>query len=273
MGRLEGKVAIVTGSGLGIGQVTAILFAKEGAKVVISCRTIENGEKTVGLIKKADGEAIFVRADVSKAEQVDRLVKATVDTYGRLDILVNNAGTVFSGKCADISPADWHKGLATDLDGVFYGCKYAIPQMLKVGGGSIVNVASICGIAANYAYTIYNVAKAAVINLTHSVAIDYARQGIRCNALSPGLTMTPLAEAWIAKNPKIMPLQRRNYPLGRPAEVEEVAYCALFLASDESSSVTGHNLVSDGGMMAHTGEPSWVNLEEYISWGEANSIP
>lgn len=267
--RLKGKVAIVTGAASGIGEAIITLFAKEGAEVVVNDINKELGQAVVKKIKDQRGKATFVYADVSKLEDVENLIKTTVKTYGKLTTIVNNAAIVVTGKCADISPADWRKGLAVVLDGVFYMCKYALPEMLKATGGSIVNIASISGMAADYAFTNYNAAKAGVINLTHAIAIDYARQGIRCNCISPGIILTPLTKELLAADARLEPNIKRNYPMGRLGKPEEIANCALFLASDESSIVNGCNLVADGGMMAYVGQPNYINIEEYISWGEA----
>lgn len=265
MERLEGKVAIVTGAGTGIGEATAMLFAEEGAKVVVCDINRETGPRTVKKIKDAGGEAIFVYCDVSKFQEVEDLVNTAVNTYGKLDIIMNNAGYLSTGKCADTPLEEWDKGIAVDLSGVFYGCKYAIPAMLKSGGGSIINVSSVSGLFGDYSFCWYNTAKAGVANMTRSIAIDYARQGIRCNAINPGLTLTEICKALFESDPRTKDGVGRNYPMGRPGTSREVAYCALFLASDESSIVNGVNLLCDGGITAHTGQPAYPAMDEYLS--------
>jgi len=265
MKRLEGRVAIVTGSGAGIGEAMAVLFAEEGAKVVINDINRETGERTVKKIRNAGGEATFVYADVSRAEDVENMVKAGAKTYGKLDIIVNNAGYLTFTKCADMTLSEWEKGIAVDLTSVFLGCKYAIPEMLKVGGGSIINISSCLGLFGDYKYCWYNAAKGGVSNLTRSIAIDYAREGIRCNAICPGLVLTEMTKPLLVKDPRIKSAIAQNFPMGRPATPREIAYVALFLASDESSIVTGVNLLADGGMTARSGQPDYNYMDEYLA--------
>jgi len=246
MGRLDGKVAIITGAGMGMGQAGALLFAKEGAKVVVVDWNAEAGEETVKMIKNAGGEAIFVKADVSKAKDVENMVRTTVDTYGKLDIIYNNAAIL--GKAAPTektSEEDWDRIMSINLKGVWLGMRYAIPEMLKNGGGSIINTASQCGDRGTRYLCAYCAAKGGVLALTRVTAMEVATKNIRVNALNPGIIATPMVTASSKEEQAgfaaIIP-QRR---LGKP---EEVAYAALFLASDESSHVTGHTLVVDGGI-------------------------
>jgi meso-butanediol dehydrogenase / (S,S)-butanediol dehydrogenase / diacetyl reductase len=265
MKRLESKVAIITGAGSGIGEATALLFAEEGAKVVVSDINKTGGEQTARKIKDMAGNAIFVYCDVSKFKDVENLVETSVNTYGKLDIIMNNAGYISPFACADTPLDEWDKGLSIDLNGVFYGCKYAIPAMLKNGGGSIINVSSISGLYGDYKMCWYNAAKAAVANLTRSVAIDYARDGIRCNAINPGMTITEMTKGLLDSDPRIKEAIGRDYPSGGLGTPREVANCALFLASDESSIVNGINLVCDGGLSAHSGQPDFAAIEKYMS--------
>lgn len=246
MGRLDNKVAIITGAGMGMGQAAAFIFAKEGAKVVVADWNDKAGEETVKTIKKNGGEAIFVKADVSKASDVENLVKKAVATYGKLDVIYNNAAIL--GKAAPTEKTaedDWDRIQAINLKGVWLGMKYAIPQMLKQGKGSIINTASQCGDRGTRYLGAYCAAKGGVLALTRVTAMELAAKNIRVNALNPGIIATPMVKA-LSKEEQagfaaIIP-QRR---LGEP---EEVAYAALFLASDESSHVTGHTLVVDGGI-------------------------
>jgi NAD(P)-dependent dehydrogenase (short-subunit alcohol dehydrogenase family) len=257
--RLENKVAIVTGGGVGIGKAVAVLFAEEGAMVVVGDINKDTGSNTVKEIQTAGGKAIFVGCDTSKFKDVENLVNKTVLTYGKLDIIVNNAGIASMNKCADTSLEEWDRGIAIDLTGVFYGCKFAIPAMLKNGSGSIINVSSLSGLFGDYSMCWYNAAKGGVANL------DYARQGIRCNAINPGFTLTEMVREGWENDVKFREGIGRNYPMGRPGTAREVAYCALFLASDESSIVNGVNLLCDGGITAHTGQPDFANMDEYLS--------
>jgi NAD(P)-dependent dehydrogenase (short-subunit alcohol dehydrogenase family) len=246
MGRLDGKVAIITGAGAGMGRAAAILFAKEGAKVVVACRTVEAGEETVKMIKEAGGEAKFVKADVSKADDVKNMVKKTVDTYGKLDVIYNNAAIL--GRAAfteNITEEEWDKIMAINLKGVWLGMKYAIPEMLKNGKGSIINTASQCGERGTRNLGAYSASKGGVLALTRVTAMELAKKNIRVNALNPGIIATPMALT--------LPKEEQEgfaaiIPQGRLGRPEEIAYAALFLASDESSHVTGHALVVDGGL-------------------------
>ncbi len=246
MGRLDNKVAIITGAGMGMGQAGATLFAKEGAKVVVVDWNAEAGEKTVRTIKDGGGEAIFIKADVSKAKDVENAVKKTIATYGKLDIIYNNAAII--GRPAfteDVTEEEWERIMAINLKGVWLGMKYAIPEMLKRGKGSIINTASQCGDRGTRNLCAYCAAKGGVLALTRITAMELAKKNIRVNALNPGIIGSPMVLT--------MPKEEiRGFeeiiPQGRLGKPEEVAYAALFLASDESSHVTGHTLVVDGGI-------------------------
>jgi NAD(P)-dependent dehydrogenase (short-subunit alcohol dehydrogenase family) len=247
MGRLDGKVAIVTGGGSGIGRAAAIIFAKEGAKVVVACRTVGSGQEVVSKIEEAGGEAVFVKTDVSRASDAENLVKAAINTYGQLHVLFNNAGTSEPRniKTADLKEEDADRIIAINLKGVFLVTKYAIPEMIKSGGGSIICTASECAIHSCHGLSIYSATKGAVLSFSRVVAMEYARDGIRCNTICPGLTRTPL-HAELQKS-SFWEKMKENVPLGKSAEPEDIAYVALFLASDESNFVTGANLMADGG--------------------------
>lgn len=249
--RLEGKVAIVTGSSTGLGRATAILFAKEGAKVVVNAdRNVAGGEETVRTIKEAGGEAIFVQASVASSQDCKRLVKAAVDTYGHLDILVNNAGIEIRGGVLSLTEEDWDKMLAVDLKGIFLCSREAIPEMIKVGGGSVVNIASVLSFDVVPERAAYVAAKGGVIQLTRSIALDCAQYNIRCNTLSPGFFVTPMLEQSMIDSGDYEGTKKHlmsKSVFNRAGRPEELAYAALFLASDESSFTTGSVLQCDGG--------------------------
>ncbi|MFC1938565.1 SDR family NAD(P)-dependent oxidoreductase [Chloroflexota bacterium] len=244
MGKLDGKVAIVTGAGSGIGQATAILFAKEGAKVVVADCSREWGEKTVTMIKEVGCEATFVQTDVSREEEVKRMVKRAIDVYGKLDILHNNAGV--SGKLAittEVTNDTWEKCININLKGVWLGMKYAIPEMLKTGG-SIVNTASMCADTALGGYSAYSASKGGIVALSRVTALEFVRQNIRVNCINPGTTNTALQRG-LSK--EASDTAKAAIPMGRFAQPEEIAQVALFLVSDASSFITGQAIVVDGG--------------------------
>ena len=263
--RLAGKVAVVTGSTSGIGRATAELFAQEGAQVVVSGRRRELGQEVAAGIRAAGGEATFCRADVTVPEQIRALVRHAVETYGRLDIMMNNAWSGSFGTILEVTEEAWEAGLRSTLTSVFLGCKYAIPEMLKVGGGAIVNVSSVHGLVAARRYLPYEAGKAGVINLTRQIAVDYGRQGIRANCICPGQIIVERGAEWARQNPNRVRQAAATYPLGRPGRAEEVAQAALFLASDESSFVTGHALVVDGGLTAQLGSTVATTILEAFS--------
>ncbi|HEX2033052.1 MAG TPA: glucose 1-dehydrogenase [Chloroflexota bacterium] len=252
-GRLSGKNALITGAGSGIGEAIAVRFAAEGARVAVADLDVAGGERTVGQITAAGGEAFFVPVDVSQAAAVQRMVELTVERFGRLDILCNNAGIGVAAVCHETSEADWDRTMAVDLKGVFLGCKFAIPQMLAQGGGVICNTSSVAGQVGVLNRAAYCAAKAGVLGLTKSIAIDYAERGIRCNALLPGTVDSP----WIGKilSQQADPAAQRRLmegrqPVGRMGRPEEIAAAALFLCEDDATFVTGTGLVIDGGLTA-----------------------
>lgn len=272
MKRLDTKVAVITGGGDGIGKAIAVLFALEGAKVVVGDINEETGNNTVNQIGTEEGDGTFVQCDTSRYDEVENLVKTAEEKYGRLDIMVNNAGIASINKCADVPLEEWDRGVAVNLTGVFYGCKCAIPAMLKNGNGSIINISSTSGLFGDYGMCWYNATKGGVSNLTRNVAIDYARQGLRCNAINPGIVLTEIGRRAWDGDTKFRDAIGQHYPMGRPGTPKEVAFCALFLASDESSFVNGINLICDGGISAHTGQPYYGDIDEYLSW-KALEIP
>ena len=246
--RLSGKVAIVTGAASGIGRATGLVFAAEGAKICVADISETSGKETVSLIKQKGGEAFFCRTDVSSNSDVATMVNDTVKAYGRINILVNNAAHMDEKdfKTATETAEDqWDRSINISLKGVFLCSRYAIPEMIKVGGGSIINMSSVGGLVGFAAYTAYCSAKGGVIQLTKSLAIDYGKNNIRVNAICPGPIDT--ASSPEAQDEKLHQWQRDMTVLGRTGAPEEVATCALFLASDDSTFVTGSNLVVDGG--------------------------
>jgi NAD(P)-dependent dehydrogenase (short-subunit alcohol dehydrogenase family) len=250
-GWLTGKVALVTGAGSGIGRASALTFSREGAKVVVADVVIEGGEETVGMIKKAGGEALFVRADVSQAAEVEALINTAVATYGRLDCAHNNAG--IAGKAttiADSTEESWDRTIAINLKGVWLCMKYEIPQMLKQGGGAIVNTASDAGLIGVRRGGAYVASKHGVVGLTKTAALEYAKAGIRVNAVCPGPIDTPMLQRGASRFPQVVEKMVAAQPGGRLGRPEEIAEAAVWLCSEAASFVTGHALPVDGGYMA-----------------------
>lgn len=252
MGRLDGKVAIITGAGQGMGQVGAILFAKEGAKVVVADVNPQSGGETVKMIKDAGGDAIFIKTDVSKAEEVKNMVKTAVDTYGKLNVLYNNAaiGEQALAYTADCTEENWDKVHAIDLKGAWLCMKYAIPEMIKAGGGSIINVASQAATHGNFGLPSYTAAKGGLLSLSKAAAVEYADKNIRVNVLEPGYIGSPMLLGFFKVMPEIKKKIEDGTPQHRIGKPEEVAWAALFFASDESSHITGAELPIDGGITA-----------------------
>lgn len=245
-----GKVVLVTGASSGIGRATALAFGRNGAKVVIGDFD-EKAAETASLITQEGGEALFVKTDVSQASLVEALVQATVSAYGRLDIAFNNAGLLpHTADLADMKLEDFDRTIAVDLRGVFLCLKYEISQMLKDGGGAIVNTASVAGLVADAGMSPYVAAKHGVVGLTKAAALDYATRNIRVNAVAPGLVATPMTQRWLA-DPAFKQKLMENSPIGRPAEPEEIAGTVLHLCSDAASFVTGQTYVIDGGQTSH----------------------
>jgi len=247
--RLDGKVVLITGGGSGMGKVAATLFSDEGAKVVLTDVNDEAGEATAAGIGDA---ALYVHADVSREADTEAMVAAAVDRFGRLDVLYNNAGVMLpdDGSVHSTDESIWDTTLAINVKGVAFGCKYGIPAMLESGGGSIINVASfVAWLGAATSQTAYTASKGAVLAMTREIAVEYARRGIRCNALCPGPIETPLLIALLSDEQK---KQRRfvHIPMGRLGHAEELAKAAMFLASDDSSYMTGSSLIVDGGITA-----------------------
>jgi NAD(P)-dependent dehydrogenase (short-subunit alcohol dehydrogenase family) len=250
MPRLQGKVALVTGGGVGIGEAVTRLFASEGAAVVITGRRKDVLDKVVGDITAANGKALAVAGSVTDEAHARDAVDQAVRVFGKLDILVNNAGIGSFGKTLhELDDATWNEVLDVNLTGVFRITRAAIPAILKAGGGSIVNISSIASLVGIPMLPAYAASKGGLDSLTRALAIDYAGQGIRCNAVNPGLVATPMAKP-LTSDPVKLKEVMSNYPLGRPGKPEEVASLVLYLASDESTWVTGSIFPIDGGMTA-----------------------
>jgi NAD(P)-dependent dehydrogenase (short-subunit alcohol dehydrogenase family) len=251
MKRLDGKIALVTGGSSGIGRAAALAFAREGATVVIADVLIEGSEETVQMIEKSEGQAIFFRTDVSKSDEVEALIKKTAKTYGRLDCAFNNAG-IGGGRAAtaECTEEEWDRIININLKGVWLCMKYEIPQMLKQGGGAIVNTASVAGLVGFKGTPAYVASKHGVVGLTKAAALEYATSGIRINAVCPGVIRTPMIDRIVAARPQMEKVYTAMHPVGRLGEPEEIAEAVVWLCSDAASFVTGHAMVVDGGLVA-----------------------
>lgn len=260
--KLKDKTAIITGAASGIGKATAINFAREGAKVMCADVNADGAEATARQIADTGGEAASVRADVSKEADVERMIGETVSRWGRLDTLYNNAGIGYGMPVTQIPAEEWDRLMGVNLRGVFLGCKHAIPQMLKNGGGAIVSTASDAGLRGQAMLSAYCASKGGVVLLTKSLAVEWAEQGIRVNCVCPGVIRTPILDPFLAQaqattGTSVDELWKRMgeaHPMGRVGQPEEVAKAVTFLASDEASFITGVALPVDGGLEA--GPPS-----------------
>jgi NAD(P)-dependent dehydrogenase (short-subunit alcohol dehydrogenase family) len=251
MKRMEGKIALVTGGGSGIGRAAALALAGEGAKVVVADLNAEGGEETARTLTSRGAEAIFVCTDVTQSRQVEMMVLRVVDTYGRLDCAFNNAGIAGSqAVTAECSEENWDRVMVTNLKSVWLCMKYEIPQMLRQGGGAIVNTSSTAGLAGLRGWSAYVASKHGVVGLTRSAALEYGKAGIRINAVCPNITRTPMAECFTGGDPRIETYISAQTPLRRMGRPEEVAEAVVWLCSDAASYVTGHTLVVDGGLLA-----------------------
>ncbi len=247
--RLQNKIAIVTGAGSGIGRAIAFAFVKEGAKVVVADWSEKGGKEVVEQIHKAGGEAVFVKTDVSKAEDIDKMVKACLNKFGRIDILVNNAGIVKFSAFHEISEEDWDAVLNVNLKGVFLGSKRVILEMLKQGKGKIINIASIAGLVGFDKIGHYCASKGGMIALTREMTLEYASKKINVNCIAPGIIKTAMTKDMLA-DPATKQFLESSTLYSRLGEPEDIAHAAVYLASDESDFVNGEVLVVDGGWMA-----------------------
>lgn len=249
MGRLDGKVAVITGAANGIGREAALLFSSEGARVCVADLDEENGERTAAECR----EAFFHRVDVSDSDSVAALYRAVAERYGGVDVLYNNAGIMPTddGSVLSVGVDVWNRVLAVNATGVFLCCKHGIPWLLERGGGSVINVASFVAVmGAATSQIAYTASKGAVLALSRELAVEFARRGVRVNALCPGPVETPLLTRLFEGDPAAWERRRVHLPLGRLAQAREIAQAALFLASDESSYMTGATVLVDGGVTA-----------------------
>jgi len=251
MARMDGKTALVTGASSGIGRSTAILFAREGANVVVADVLVEGGEETVRQITDMGGSAIFVKTDISQASEVEAMVNQAVSTYGRLDYACNNAGIEGTfGATAECTEENWDRTIAVNLTGAWLCMRYQIPEMLKVGGGAIVNMSSVAGLVGFPNLPAYCASKGGLVLLTKAAALEYAKQGIRINAICPGVIRTAMVDRVIGGDPEKEAEFTAMEPIGRLGAPEEVAEAVIWLCSDAASYVTGIPLPVDGGFVA-----------------------
>ena len=245
------KVALVTGAGSGIGRAAAQIFAREGAKVAAADVNRASAEETVGMIREAGGEAFGLRADVSNAAEVEAMVDAAVETYGRLDCAFNNAGIEGAlASTADYTEADWAPVISVNLTGVWLCMKYEIPRLLETGGGAIVNTSSAAGLLGAPRMPAYVASKHCVVGLTKTAALEYAKSGVRVNAVCPGVIDTSMVGRLKERRPRMFEKIVRGEPIGRIGQPEEIAETAVWLCSDAASFVTGHAMSVDGGIVA-----------------------
>lgn len=248
--RLKDKVAVITGASAGIGRSIAELFAKEGAKVVLTDINDEEGKKVVEVIKKNNGEAIFLHHDVAKEDEWVKVVNTTLETYGTIDVLVNNAGVYYICPIAETTLEKWNWLMGINVTGVFLGMKHILPIMAKNRKGSVINLSSIAGLGGAAGHALYGASKGAVRIMTKDVAVEYGPYNVRVNSVHPAYINTAMAKYGAETAQTDINELGKNYPLGRIGEPDEVAATCLFLASDESSFITGQEIVVDGGIMA-----------------------
>ena len=259
--KLNGQVAVVTAGGSGIGAATVVRFAQEGAAVIVADLSGKRAEAVTAKINDAGGKATCIKMDVSDPEGIQATIQLALDTYGRLDIMFNNAGLGELALLEETSLENWNRTIAVTLTGTFLGMKYCLPIMRKQGKGAVVNTASVSGIGGDYGMSAYNAAKAGVINLTRSAALENAKYNIRINCVCPGAINTRVAQLLGGDNADAFrQVQANAHPLGRMGEPEEIANTVLFLASDEASFITGEEIAVDGGITPHTGLPNMLRI-------------
>jgi NAD(P)-dependent dehydrogenase (short-subunit alcohol dehydrogenase family) len=262
--RLQNKIAIITGAGSGIGKAGTLAFSREGAKVTVAGRQLERLKETVRAVQELGGEAIAVQADISKVEDVKELVEQCVNAFGKLDLLYNNAGYGIGGSITDAEEDSWDQVLNTNLKGTFMCSKYAIREIKKQGSGSVINTSSVMGLTGGPASVAYCASKGGIVNMTRAMACDCAPWGIRVNCICPGsiYPTRPVEEEFHTSGDpaRLKKFYEKLYPMGRLGGPEEVANLAVFLASDESSFITGQIFVIDGGVMAQFPEAYWPKL-------------
>jgi NAD(P)-dependent dehydrogenase (short-subunit alcohol dehydrogenase family) len=252
--RLENKVALITGAGMGQGRTACLIFAREGAKIVALDIDEAAGNKTVNLVKEQGGEAVYCNYDIADEKQVEKAVVDGINAFGQLNILYNNAGVLWRDKDFEVTRTteeSWDRVMNINLKGAVWVCKYGVPELIKAGGGSIINIASVSALLGfTTAQDAYTCSKGALVSLTRSLAIVYAKHKIRANTIHPGAVDTPMQKEWDDETRKAI---AEWVPLGRVGKPEDIANCALFLASDESAYVTGAEIVVDGGIMVKGG--------------------
>ncbi|MBT3312563.1 MAG: glucose 1-dehydrogenase [Desulfobacterales bacterium] len=248
--RLKDKVAVITGAGGAIGGATAIRFANEGAKVIVTDINAAGGQDVVNTIKENGGEAVFVEADISKVADTEKLINAAIDSYGSIDILFNNAGTERTKSIHEYTEEDYDVVMDVHLKGAFFCIRYAIPEMLKQKSGVIINMGSMYGLSGASFVPTYCAAKGALVNLTKQIALEYAPNNIRCNCVCPAVVMTSLLEAGTKSHPEFLKSVIDSHPMGRVAEIEEVVDAVLFLSSDDAKYISGVSLPVDGACLA-----------------------